>query len=243
VLRWDDQRQAVVAREISYLGEITLSEHQVPLQLTDPVAELILDKIRKHGLSLFGEQKNMDSLRARLATIQKADPDGEWPDVSEPALLNTLEDWLLVWLDKVDSLKKLKKIDLAAALLAWIGWHRQQQLNALLPISYLTPAGSHRQIDYDFIEQPVIRVPLQEMLGLSDSPTIANNKIPLVIHLLSPAARSIQITQDLAAFWAGAYREVSKEMRGRYPKHYWPENPASAKPTRFTKKHLSKKSK
>ncbi len=168
------------------------------------------------------------------------EPDGDWPDLSEAGLLESLEEWLLPWLEKVDSLKQLKQADLPGALQARLGWQKQQRLEQLLPEAFLTPAGSHRVINYDMVEPPVLRAPLQEMLGVSESPQLAGGRQPLVVHLLSPAGRPLQITRDLAAFWQGAYSEVKKEMRGRYPKHYWPDDPASAKATRFTKRRMGK---
>ncbi|MGD2117195.1 MAG: ATP-dependent helicase HrpB [Chromatiales bacterium] len=238
-VRWDNQRQAVVARERQTLGEIVLIEQQAALQTDDPVAELLLEQIKKQSLSLFGEQKKFDLLRARVQAMHRLEPDADWPDVSEVALLDQLDQWLSPWLDRVDSLKQLKQVDLLAALTAWLGWDKQQRLDKMLPESFATPAGTRRPITYDLNEAPVLKAPLQELLGLSESPRVANGRLPLVIHLLSPAGRPLQVTQDLATFWAGAYQEVKKEMRGRYPKHYWPDDPASASATRFTKRRMS----
>jgi len=157
--------------------------------------------------------------------------------VSDAGLVENLQEWLLPWLDQVDSFKQINAVE---ALQSWLGWDRQQLLNELLPVTFQTPAGSQRKIEYDFNEAPVLRAPLQEMLGLSASPAIAGGRIQLVIHLLSPAGRPLQVTSDLAAFWNGAYQEVKKEMRGRYPKHYWPDDPASSEATRFTKRRMKK---
>jgi len=238
---WDDQTQKVVARERRMLGQVILSDSAVALQRHDPVIGILLEQVNKQGLSMFAENSKLDSLRARIQTLRKLNTEGDWPDVSESGLLSSLDQWLVVWLDNVTSLKQLKQIDLVAVFESWLGWEKLQKLNELLPESYRTPAGTQRRIHYDFTEQPVLSVPLQEMLGVADSPVIAAGQLPLVVHLLSPAGRPLQVTADLAAFWQGAYQQVKKEMRGRYPKHYWPDDPTKAEATRFTKRHLAKR--
>ncbi len=240
VTLWDKCHQKVVARERESLGELILSEKQVPLLADDPVIGILLDQLKVEGLSLFGEQHKLDSLRARVQTIRRLDAQGDWPDASESGLMDKLEEWLLPWLDKVDSLKQVRQVDLFTAFQSWLGWEKQRQLNEELPETLLTPAGTHRKIEYDLNEPPVLRVPLQEMLGVSVSPAVARGRLNLVVHLLSPAGRPLQVTRDLATFWGGAYNEVKKEMRGRYPKHYWPDDPARSEATRFTKRHLKK---
>jgi len=238
---WDDQTQKVVARERRMLGQVILSDSAVALQRDDPVIGILLEQVNKQGLSMFAENSKLDSLRARIQTLRKLNTEGDWPDVSESGLLSSLDQWLVVWLDNVTSLKQLKQIDLVAVFESWLGWEKLQKLNELLPESYRTPAGTQRRIHYDFTEQPVLSVPLQEMLGVADSPVIAAGQLPLVVHLLSPAGRPLQVTADLAAFWQGAYQQVKKEMRERYPKHYWPDDPTKAEATRFTKRHLAKR--
>lgn len=240
IVQWDEKNQKIVARENQALGEIRLDEKQVALMVDDPIAEVLLEQIRKQGLSLFAESDKFNNLRARIQTIRNFDSEGDWPDVSDAALIEKLEEWLSPWLDHVDSLKQLKQINLVEALQSWLGWDKQQQLNELLPATFQTPAGSQRKIEYDLNETPVLKAPLQEMLGVSESPAIAGGRIKLVIHLLSPAGRPLQVTSDLAAFWKGAYQEVKKEMRGRYPKHYWPDDPASSEATRFTKRRMKR---
>jgi len=237
ITQWDEKKRKVVAREIQTLGEIRLAQKQVALKSDDQVAEVLLELIRNEGLALFAGQDKFNSLRARIQTIRHHDSNADWPDVSDAALIEKLDEWLLPWLDHVDSFKQVNPVE---ALQAWLGWEKQQQLNKLLPVTFETPAGSQRKIEYDFNEVPVLKAPLQEMLGVSASPTIAGGRINLVIHLLSPAGRPLQVTSDLAAFWKGAYQEVKKEMRGRYPKHYWPDDPASSEATRFTKRRMKK---
>ena len=130
-------------------------------------------------------------------------------------------------------LRQLRGVDVVAAVQALLGWERQQAIERLLPERYTTPAGTVRPIEYPAEGEPVLRVPLQEMLGERDTPRLADGRIPVVLHLLSPAMRPLQITRDLSHFWANAYAEVRKEMRGRYPKHHWPEDPLGAQATRL----------
>ncbi len=135
-------------------------------------------------------------------------------------------------------MKGVAKVDVLAALEAYLGWDKKQQIDLLLPTHYLVPTGSNIVIRYHEQQQPVLAVKLQEMFGEKASPCIANGKVALVLELLSPAQRPLQITQDLAAFWQGSYKEVQKEMKGRYPKHPWPDDPANHIPTRKTKKYM-----
>lgn len=248
---WDEKHRKVVARETSTLGRISLTEQQCQLKADDPVTDILLAQVKQQGLALFGEQKAMEALRARVQTMHRlegqgdgqGDGQGGWPDVSETALLQNLDEWLLPWLDRADSLQQLRQVDLYAAIQSWLGWEKQRRLDKLLPETWTTPAATRRKISYDLNDPPVLEVPLQEMLGVSESPAVAGNRLKLVVHLLSPAGRPLQVTQDLPAFWQGAYQEVKKEMRGRYPKHYWPDDPASAEATRFTKKRMQKQKK
>ncbi len=237
---WDDNHQKVIARQQSRLDKLTLTETQVPIQKDERVIDILVEQVKKQGLALFGDSDKLESLRARIQILHQLKTFGDWPDMSEPGLLANLDAWLVPWMDNISSLKQLKQIDLVSALQSWLGWDKQKQLDKLMPELYQTPAGTNRKIQYNLNEQPTLSVPLQEMLGVSETPTIAGGQLPLVIHLLSPAGRPLQVTKDLATFWQGAYQEVKKEMRGRYPKHYWPDDPASAAATRFTKKHLKK---
>jgi ATP-dependent helicase HrpB len=153
-----------------------------------------------------------------------------------------MDDWLLPWLKNREGVRQLRAIRLAEVLANRLGWEATRRLDRLLPSHFETPAGTRRRIQYRLDDLPVLAVPLQEMLGLSQEPELASGQIPLQLQLLSPAGRPLQITTDLAAFWAGAYGEVKKEMRGRYPKHYWPDDPASARATRYTKRRMHRDS-
>lgn len=235
-LRWEPRLSDVVARSVRCLDALRLADEAVALQPDDPVQPLLLAQIRSEGLA--GLLDDPVEWRARVLLMRQVDPAGDWPDLSEDALLDSLEDWLLPWLQPGQGVRQLRTIRLRDLLASQLGWDRQQQLDRWLPTHYETPAGTRRRIAYGIDTPPTLAVPLQEMLGLEEGPRLADGRLPLLLHLLSPARRPLQVTTDLAAFWAGAYDAVKKEMRGRYPKHYWPDDPASARATRFTKRRM-----
>jgi ATP-dependent helicase HrpB len=155
------------------------------------------------------------------------------------SLLANLDGWLEPYLNGISSVKGLAKVDLAAALLAYIGWPLNQEIEQWLPTHYQVPTGSKKKIRYQQGQEPVLSVRMQEVFGEQASPEIAQGRKRLVLELLSPAQRPLQVTRDLASFWAGAYKEVQKEMKGRYPKHVWPDNPATHVATTKTKRQLN----
>ena len=235
-LRWEPRLHDVVARAVRRLDALVLADEAVALQPGDPVDELLLAQLRSVGLAgLFDDPVEW---RARVLLMRETDPQGDWPDVSEGALLDSLEDWLLPWLKPGEGARQLRSIRLKDVLSARLGWERLQRLDQWLPTHLETPAGTRRRIHYGLDMSPTLAVPLQEMLGMREGPKLADGRLPLLLHLLSPAGRPLQITTDLAGFWAGAYDGVKKEMRGRYPKHYWPDDPAAARATRFTKRRM-----
>jgi ATP-dependent helicase HrpB len=146
-------------------------------------------------------------------------------------LMESLETWLLPFIAGMSRLSHLKRLDLHAALLAPIDWSQQRQLDELAPTHLVVPSGSRVRLDYSQAT-PVLAVRLQELFGLTDTPCVAGGRVPVLLHLLSPARRPVQITQDLAAFWQGSYHDVRKELKGRYPKHHWPDDPLTAQATR-----------
>ncbi len=154
--------------------------------------------------------------------------EGGWPDLSDAWLQAHLTHWLGPWLDGKTRLAEVRALDLAECLSALLGWERRRRLDALTPEAVVTPAGNRRRIDYGNEAGPALALPLQEMLGAAETPTICAGRIPLLLHLLSPAGRPLAVTADLAGFWAGAYADVRKQMRGRYPKHHWPQDPGAA---------------
>jgi ATP-dependent helicase HrpB len=218
------------------LNAILLAEEAVPLAPDDPTPEILLAELRKQGLGRFFEDPS--TLRARVELMRRLEPATDWPDFSEAGLMAGLEDWLGPWLREGEGIRQLRQLSLEEVLLGALGWDKARRLDALLPVSYETPAGSRRRIHYPVDGPPSLDVPLQEMLGEASGPLLAEGRVALVLQLVSPAGRPLQKTSDLAAFWRGAYESVKKEMRGRYPKHYWPDDPLHAKPTRFTKRRM-----
>jgi len=158
----------------------------------------------------------------------------DWPEVSDEQLLASMDDWLAPYLEPINLLSHFKKLDLKSILSALLTWEQNQQLNVLAPQRFQLPSGSSYTLDYT-TTPPVLAVKLQEMFGCVDTPAVVSGQVPLTVHLLSPAGRPLQVTQDLAGFWATSYHDVRKEMLGRYPKHPWPEDPQNAVPTKRTK--------
>lgn len=158
-------------------------------------------------------------------------PRSGWPDLSNETLLTTVDTWLGPYLTGITTLDRVKRLDLAPPLHALLTHEQHRHLDRLAPTHVVVPSGSRLRIDYEQPELPVLAVRLQEMFGCQDTPRVANGKIPVMLHLLSPAGRPVQVTQDLAGFWTRAYHEVRKELRGRYPKHHWPDDPLHSIPT------------
>ncbi|NEV61193.1 ATP-dependent helicase HrpB [Thiorhodococcus minor] len=226
---WEPEREAVACREVSRLGAITLASKPVPLQPDDDATALLLERIREQPDRAFNWSAAARQLQARVALMRQHDPSGDWPDLSGSALLATLVVWLAPWLDGKTRLSDVRQLDLAALLTARLGWDQQQRLDQETPTSFVTPADNKRPIDYSTGDIPVLAAPLQEFFGLQDTPRVCMDRVPVLLHLLSPARRPMQVTQDLAGFWARGYTEVRKELRGRYPKHHWPEDPTEAR--------------
>jgi ATP-dependent helicase HrpB len=169
-------------------------------------------------------------VRARLAFLPHRFD--EWPDVGDHALRATAHEWLLPHLVGLRSRPDVDALDLGALLLARLSWRQRAELDELAPTHVEVPSGSRIRIDYSDPEAPVLAVRLQELFGLDATPSVARGSVPLTLHLLSPAQRPVQVTRDLAGFWRNSYFEVRKELRGRYPKHAWPDDPMRAAPTR-----------
>lgn len=231
---WDDREQCVQARRQLRIGAVVLDDR--PWQEADPqaVAQALLEGIRRQGPAVLPWNAASRELQARLGFMRRLEPQS-WPDVSDSALLATLESWLLPWITGLSRLAHLKRLDLHAILQAQLDWPAQQRLNEQAPTHLLVPSGSRVRLDYSHAT-PVLAVRLQELFGLTETPCIAAGRVPLLLHLLSPARRPVQITQDLAAFWQGSYHDVRKELKGRYPKHHWPEDPLAAQASTRTRR-------
>jgi ATP-dependent helicase HrpB len=233
-IRWDPGAGRVVARRLRTLGALTIAE--APLRSPDPGAlgRALLDGIRDAGLDTLPWSKETRQLRDRLEFLGRRDPE-RWPDASESGLEASLEEWLLPFLTGMRRLGDLRRVDLGEALLAHVGWDRRREVDRLAPTHIEVPSGSRVRIDYSDPDTPALAVRLQEVFGMMETPRIAAGRVPLTVKLLSPAHRPVQVTQDLASFWRHAYFDVRKDLRGRYPRHYWPEDPLRAQATRRTK--------
>jgi ATP-dependent helicase HrpB len=161
--------------------------------------------------------------------------DASWPDVSDDALTSSLSEWLAAHLGNVRRLSEIARVDLVQALSDLLDWRQRRALDELAPTHIEVPTGSRIPVDYSSPDAPVLAVRLQEVFGVAESPRVLGGRVPLTMHLLSPAHRPVQVTQDLAGFWRSSYFDVRKDLRGRYPKHEWPEDPTNATPTKRAK--------
>jgi ATP-dependent helicase HrpB len=232
-LYWEENRQCVQARRQQRLGELVLRDEPWTDADPDAVQAALLEGIRRGGVECLPWNEAARQLQARITFLWRLFPD-DWPDVGDAVLMDTLEDWLLPQLHGMTRLTQLQRLDLHALLLERFTWPQRRRLDELAPAGLVVPSGSRIRLDYR-AETPVLAVRLQEMFGLADTPRIAGGRVPVLLHLLSPARRPVQITQDLAAFWQGSYHDVKKDLRGRYPKHAWPEDPLRATPTTRTR--------
>jgi ATP-dependent helicase HrpB len=219
IVAWRDG--SVSARRRRRLGALVLEDKPIERPEPEKVKSAMLEGVRQRGLPWTDELR---SWRQRVAFLGGLDPG--WPDLSDEALLPTLEEWLAPFADGI-----ARRIDFATALKALVPWERQRELDRLAPTHIEVPSGSRVAVDYSNSAEPSLSVRLQEMFGLTETPRLAGGKVPVTIHLLSPARRPVQVTRDLASFWQSGYRDVKAEMKGRYPKHYWPDDPLVAQPT------------
>ncbi|GJL58314.1 MAG: ATP-dependent helicase HrpB [Nitrospirales bacterium] len=234
---WDGSTQAVRSIRQRRLGELILEEGRLPDPDPDLVLTALLDGLRNTGLSRLPWNPTLRNWQARVQFLRRAtEPGSAWPDVSDDTLLQTLDQWLGPFLSNLSSLNQLQRIDLAWPLQALLSSDQRRTLDSLAPTHLTVPTGSHIPLDYLSGEIPVLAVRLQELFGQCDTPRLVNGRVPVLIHLLSPSRRPVQVTQDLTSFWKTGYTEVKKELKGRYPKHFWPDDPFQAPPTRGIKK-------
>ncbi|RNJ43853.1 ATP-dependent helicase HrpB [Mesorhizobium erdmanii] len=226
---FDRERRAVRVRETVRLGAITLAERMLPAPSGADADRAILDALHEHGLSLLNWSKEAETLRQRLSWLHRG-LGFPWPDMSDEALIERLDDWLLPFLSGAASLAAIDPGVVSAGLASLVPHELQRKVDALAPTHFDAPSGSHVPIRYDG-EWPVLAIRVQELFGLDRHPSIANGAVPLTLELLSPAHRPIQTTRDLPGFWRGSWVDVRADMRGRYPKHVWPENPLLATAT------------
>ena len=237
-IHWDKQQQEVVARRVIKLGAIDLSE--TPLtSSSEAVKSVMIEGIRMMGLEALPWTKHTTSVRSRSEWLRSEHlTRADWPSLSDEHLMNTLEEWLAPYLDRIIKRAHLARLDLNTIIDAIFTYDQRQQLDRLAPTHLTVPTSSRIPVGYAVGAQPVLAVRLQEMFGQTETPTVGGGKVKVVLHLLSPAHRPLAVTQDLPSFWKNAYPDVRKDMRGKYPKHHWPENPLEAKPTKKAKSSL-----
>ena len=248
-IKWNDTTQRVEAKSKTCIGQLTLEEKTVTAHDNETVRRCLLQAIKAAGLHVLNWSEQADSLKQRVQFInQHVDNDPtlkmitgeiELPDFSETGLLDTLSDWLQPYLTDENSFKQCQKLDTYKLLVSQLSWEQQQLIDRLAPEKITVPSGSAIRIDYSEPKNPVLAVRLQEVFGLHETPAILNGHCKLMMHLLSPAHRPMQVTQDLHSFWKTTYHEVKKELRGKYKKHYWPDDPLTAQATSKTKKQMN----
>ena len=254
-VEWNKSTQRVEAKQIRCIGKIILQEsilHDVKNTKTqDAIQQCLMQAVRDTKLECLNWSAKADRLKQRVQfinhhfhnnpAVKKQFADQPLPDFSEQTLSDTLDEWLQPHLSNENSLKQCFKLDLHSLLLNQLSWEQQQRIKQLAPERISVPSGSSVNIDYSDPAQPVLAVRLQEVFGLYDTPTLLNGQCKLMMHLLSPARSPMQVTQDLNSFWKTTYHDVKKELRGKYKRHYWPDDPFTAQATSKTKKQMNRK--
>jgi ATP-dependent helicase HrpB len=230
---WDDQRSDVVSRSDYVLDALTLRSVGHPVDASPAVVGLLVGAVRRSGLRLLGWTDRARRLQARIE-LARAAGRLDVPAVDDATLVVDLDDWLGPLLHDAASVRDVARLDVTGALLGRIGWHHRAELDRLVPEQWALPSGRTVAIDYTR-ERPTISGRVQEFYGSAIAPAVLDGAVPLTVELLSPANRPVQVTSDLAGFWAGSWCEVRKEMAGRYPKHRWPEDPTTAEARRSTR--------
>ncbi|NOU97210.1 ATP-dependent helicase HrpB [Paenibacillus sp. LMG 31456] len=229
LILWDKSALAVRGRSRLRLGSLVLKEAPLAAPHAEDTLAALLSGIAEEGLELLPWTKASRQYRERLSFMHLHD--SNWPDVSDQALLSSLKEWLGPHVYGLKSRGELQRLNTIEVLESILSWDQRRELDSNAPTHIVVPSGSRIPVDYSEPASPSLNVRLQEMFGLQETPRIAGRKVPLTLHLLSPAQRPVQVTQDLASFWKNAYFEVKKDLKGRYPKHYWPDDPLVAMPT------------
>lgn len=240
VLKWDSNKGELLARTEIRLGDIVVESSPLPRIPEEERVKILCEAVRAEGLELFSWPEEALQWQARVLSLRKWGAAEEWPDVSREGLLERLEEWLAPYLLNVKKRDDFARLDLLSMLQAQLSWNQQQEMSILTPEKMEVPSGSHIRLQYqESGSAPVLAVRLQEMFGQLDTPAVYRGKVPVLLHLLSPGYRPVQVTQDLRSFWQSTYAEVRKDLRGRYPKHSWPEDPFTAVAVRGVKRRPS----
>ena len=225
-------------RENTYFLQLQLSSKLSKNLHKKDFTKLLIDLLQQEGLALLTWSKKALSLKNRVNFLHHHE---QFVDFSDDALLHTIEEWLQPYLLGITTVKELEALNIYTILLSLLSWEQQEYLDKMVPQSLKVPSGSKINVDYNKYDKPLLRVKIQEIFGLHETPQVLNNSLSLQLHLLTPAMTPIQITYDLKSFWKNSYAEVRKELRGKYKRHYWPENPYEAIATKKTKKYMTKK--
>ena len=232
VVEWDQRTKTVKAERIRQLLKMPVSVQKITNADPEITKNALIEGIKINGLDVLPWTQNARLFQKRVLLVGD-----DLPDLSDESLIASLEDWITPYVENITNLDALQKLDIHSILKNMLSWDQQQMVDAQAPTHVKVPSGSNILIDYEQ-NPPVLKVKLQEMFGAERTPSILGGKVPLAVHLLSPAGRPLQITEDLAGFWNSSYHEVKKEMRGRYPKHPWPDDPLNAQPTRKIKSKI-----
>jgi ATP-dependent helicase HrpB len=227
---WDGRSESVAARRQRRFGALVLADRPDTQPDGEAVTVAMIQGIRQMGLACLPWTGDIQAWRQRVLFLRRVRPEDGWPDLSDEHLLATLEGWLAPMLPGISRRSHLARLGLAGALRSLVPWSLQRRLDELAPPQIEVASGARIAVDYGPAEGPVLAMQLQHLFGQLDTPRIADGRVAVTLHLLSPARRPIAVTRDLRSFWTNAYPEVCKEMRGRYPKHHWPEDPLSAEP-------------
>ncbi|MAZ04200.1 MAG: ATP-dependent helicase HrpB [Sneathiella sp.] len=228
---WDEKKSRVLAVQERKLGALLIEQQRIENPSPEEVEAALLTVVKSKGLKILPWNEESKCLAARVNFVRYHGGGEAWPDLTDSALENSVEDWLLPYLAGLSSLDDLQKLNLTDILMNMLSWDQRMQLDEYAPPSMKVPSGSNIRLDYSDPESPVLAARLQELFGLQEVPKLCNGRAAVSIHLLSPARRPVQITQDLASFWQNTYTDVKKDLKGRYPKHYWPDDPLEAEAT------------
>lgn len=238
VVEWDTRTEAVIARRTRHFGELILEERPLRDLPAGATEAAMLAGVSALGLAALPWTDSARELQRRVAFVRSLDAGAasDWPDLSDAALTQTLEHWLAPWLGGIRRRSQLARLSMVEVLAAQLSHAQRQTLARLAPTHLTMPTGSQLPVDYTDAAAPTVAVRLQEVFGLATTPRVGGGKVPVTFTLLSPARRPVQVTRDLESFWRNGYTDVRKDLRGRYPKHHWPENPLEAEPTRGVKR-------
>jgi ATP-dependent helicase HrpB len=239
IVRWDDERKMVAATLDRKVGALVLESKPIHSIDDEKRIKVLCSMIRENGLRVLGWDETLEIWQARILSIRKWRPEENWPDASEDSLLTSLENWLAPFLSGIGKLAELQKLNAGEILNSILSWEQQNKLDSLTPTKIQVPSDSMINVNYSSDgSAPTMEVRLQEVFGMLETPKVNEGRTKIVMHLLSPGFKPVQVTQDLKSFWQNTYPEVRKELRMRYPRHSWPEDPWTAKAVRGAKRRV-----